>query len=103
MTVALHVGNAILILVWFFTVHLLLSRLRRDHVAIYEDLEAPSLTNYTWANSLRVLRFLLTRQYRAVPDRRIRTLGNIAFFQILFILGVGGATAISQAWMPITF
>lgn len=89
----MYVLNGLFILAWLITVELLLGRLRREHSAVHKQLGEPSLfSNNTISNGLRVLGFVLTGKYRAVPDEYVRKLGNLARGLLLIVLATGAVT-----------
>ena len=100
--VVMYVLNAVLALSCLGTIHLLLSRLRREHSVVHKALGEPSLfQNNTVSNGLRVLGFLLTRKYREVPDEHVRKLGSIALALLVTVLATGVVTTmLFFPWLP---
>src|SRR5579872_4740209 len=80
------------VLAWLILMGTLLGHLKRHHASVHRNLGEPSLF---WNNTLRssalVLCFLVTRRYRAIPDARVRKLGDFALALLVFMLVAGVA------------
>ena len=91
--VVMYVLNGLVALAWLICVELLLSRLRHGHSVVHKELGEPSLfSNNTVSNGLRVVRFLLARKYRSIPDERVRKLGGIALALLLIVFATSAFT-----------
>ena len=68
-------------------VAVLLTSLRRYRPAVWDALGRPTLfLNNSIANSYRVAKFVLAREYRSVDQGRIQTLGTAAF--LCFVIAI---------------
>ena len=81
---------AALVLIWFWLLKLLFSRLERDHAQKYDAMGRPTLfRRNNISTSIATLRFLFLREHKQLGDRDLSRLADIMLVYLtIFVASV---------------